>query len=223
MNPILENLEQVILFRQTLSAETDRGVALVCAAYLDEELRALLEKTFVDVPNTVGKLFEGTGPVATFSSRIDLAFATGLLSVESHRALQLIRKIRNDFAHEYGERSFRDQDISARCRELMPLNPFVDEKDPRNLYIRAVLTVLAQIHARKILAQHADAPLPKPLDAMRDSFAELRNTLNALIGNLTEEQMSRLSSPETRTAEKKRLILETLARAGVNLTEKDLG
>lgn len=223
MNPIFENLEQVILFRQTLSAETDRGVALVCAAYLDEELRALLEKTFVDVPNTVGKLFEGTGPLATFSARIGLAFATGLLRGESHRALRLICKIRNDFAHEYGETSFVDQDISARCRELIPLNPFVDEKDPRKLYIRAVLTVLAEIHAKKGLAQHADAALPKSLDALRDSFARVRNILNALMGNLTEEQMSRLSSPETRTAEKKRLILEILVRAGVNPTDEDLG
>jgi DNA-binding MltR family transcriptional regulator len=101
MNPILEHLDQVILFRQTLSAETDRGVALVCAAYLDGELKALLEKTFVDAPNTIDKLFEGTGPLATFSSRIDLALAIGLLRGESHRGLHLIRKIRNDFAHQY--------------------------------------------------------------------------------------------------------------------------
>jgi len=222
MNSILEQLDQVILFRDTLSVETDRGVALVCAAYLDEELRALLEKTFVNVPNTVGKLFEGTGPLATFSSRIDLTFAVGLLSGESHRALHLIRKVRNEFAHEHRQESFLDQDISARCQELIALNPFVDEKNPRKLYIRAVLVVLAQIHIKTHVTQHSDAPPHQPIDSMRDSFTKMRNTLDTLMSNLTEDQMSRLSIPGTNIAEKKRLVLETLARAGVSITENDL-
>jgi DNA-binding MltR family transcriptional regulator len=190
-------------------------VSLVCAAFLAEELRALLEKTFAHVSDTVRKLFDGTGSLATFSSRIDLALAIGLISEESHRALHLIRKIRNDFAHQYGERSFHDQDVSARCRELIPLNPSVDEKDPRKLFIRAVLSILAQIHAKSALTEHAVVPSPRPIATLRDSFADLQKTLNALMANLTEEEMARLSNPETNMAEKKRLILETLVRIGV--------
>ncbi len=43
------------------------------------------------------------------------------------------------------------------------------------------------------------------------------------MANLTEEQMSRLSSPDTAVAEKRRLVLETLARAGATISEMDLG
>jgi hypothetical protein len=211
-----------MLFRQTLTAETDRGVALICAAYLGEELRALLEKSLVEAPSVVGKLFEGTGPFATFSSRIDVAFANGLLSDDRRRALHLIRRIRNDFAHDPGERRFRDADMSARCRELLPLNPFADEKNPRNLYIRAVLTILAETHAKGESTLHAQIPLSRSLDRFRDAFAKTRETLGTLMGNLTEEQISRLSNSETKAAEKKRIVLEVLTRAGINLGKSAL-
>lgn len=220
MHPILENLDKIIRFRQTLNAETDRGVALVCAAYLSEELRTLLENSFVDEPHAIEKLFEGTGPLATFSSRIELAFAIGVLPAESHRALHLIRRVRNDFAHEYSERTFGDPDISGRCRELVPLNPFLEERDPRKLFIRAVLAVLAEIHAKR--TSHAVKPQQKPLDTVRDSFVRTKDALNTLMANLTEEQILRLHNPETRMEEKKRLILDTLAATGREFTEKDL-
>jgi hypothetical protein len=103
------------------------------------------------------------------------------------------------------------------------LNPFPDEKDPRKLYIRAVLSILAEVHAKTELAQHLDAPPANSLDALRDSFAKVRNTVDALVANLTEEQMLRLSNPKTSVAEKKRFLMETLARVGVtSVTEKDL-
>jgi DNA-binding MltR family transcriptional regulator len=219
MNPFLKNFDEVILFRQTLTDETDRGVALVCAAYLEEELKRLLQKAFVDVPAVVDQLFKGTGPLATFSSRIDLAFTVGLISRESHRALHLIRKTRNDFAHGHKERSFRDADISARCGELIPLNPYLDEKNPRKLYIRAVLTIVAVVHAKMELAEHSEVPPWKSLDVARDSFTAVQKNIDALFANLTEEQMSRLLNPDSTVAERKRLIFEAVARAGATETE----
>jgi hypothetical protein len=54
--------EEVAIFRSTLNAETDRGVALVCAAYLEGELESLLKKTFVNEPKIVGRLFQYPGP-----------------------------------------------------------------------------------------------------------------------------------------------------------------
>ena len=44
-------------------------------------------------------LFEGNGPFSTLSSKIDVAYALGLLSSEERRELHLLRKIRNEFAH----------------------------------------------------------------------------------------------------------------------------
>lgn len=45
--------DEVLEFRSSLTPETDRGVALVCAAYLETELGALLRKSFVNSPKVV--------------------------------------------------------------------------------------------------------------------------------------------------------------------------
>ncbi len=140
--------EEVMAFRSSLDVETDRGVALVCAAYLEEELEKLLRKSFVNVSKVVDTLFEPSGPLGTFSSKIDLAFAIGSIQAEPHRALRRIRKIRNEFAHQHKARSFTDVKISDRCRELIDLNPLPAEDHPRHLFIRGTITILAMIHAK---------------------------------------------------------------------------
>ena len=69
----------VFEFRKTLTPETDRGCALMAAAYLDDRLGALLRAVFVD-SDIAGELLEQSKPLGTFSSRIDAVFLLGLLS-----------------------------------------------------------------------------------------------------------------------------------------------
>src|SRR5206468_5368147 len=95
----ITKLDEVADFRFSLSNETDRGAALVCAAFLEEDLKALLERYFTDVPKVVSRLLDQSGPLATFSAKIDLSFVSGLISEEMYRALHLLRRIRNSFAH----------------------------------------------------------------------------------------------------------------------------
>jgi hypothetical protein len=80
--------DEVLEFRSSLTPETDRGVALVCAAYLETELEALLRKSFVNSPKVVEHLFEPSGSMGTLSSKIDLALATGKIEPETHRGLR---------------------------------------------------------------------------------------------------------------------------------------
>ncbi len=183
------------------------------AAYLSEELRILLEKMFIDSPQTVKALFESAGPLATFSSRIDLAFVTGLLSKESHRLLHLVRKIRNDFAHQHRDMSFGDEAITARCREAKTLIKNYGEKRPRVLYIRAVMYLLAEIHARAKKVQHAKARSFKPIGRDFDSL-RLESAIEALTSTFTYEETLRFISPNTSEEEKKRLFVEAFRRSG---------
>jgi hypothetical protein len=51
--PLTEKLKEVAKCRDTLNPETDRGCALMAAAYLDSQLELLLRKSFIpdeDVP-----------------------------------------------------------------------------------------------------------------------------------------------------------------------------
>ncbi|BCK33297.1 hypothetical protein VCSRO96_3117 [Vibrio cholerae] len=74
-NPIKKILE----FRKTLNSETDRGCALMAAAYIDEKLGELLKAYLVDDPKIIERMFDFNGPFGTFSSRIDSTYSLGLL------------------------------------------------------------------------------------------------------------------------------------------------
>jgi hypothetical protein len=81
------DLDAAIEFRATLNSETDRGCALMAAAYLDDRLVDLLKSHFVDDDNRADELLGQSKPLGTFFSRIDLAYLPGLVSPDEHRAL----------------------------------------------------------------------------------------------------------------------------------------
>jgi len=107
--------------RKTLEEMTilsERGWAIICASQLDGQLAALLRAFFVDDQKTVDQLLEDTGAITAFGVRIELAFLLGLISARERRMLNLIRKIRNDFAHSSKKASFSQSPIKDRCLEL---------------------------------------------------------------------------------------------------------
>src|ERR1035438_10184467 len=201
LKPFPESFYQVMEFRETLNVETNRGVALVCAAYVEEELKSLLEKTFVDDPKTVKRLFEYSGPLGTFSSKIDLAFITGSIGADAHRGLHLIRKIRNSFAHYHKGRSFSDQDIASQCGELTPLSPFPEEKDSRKLFIRASITILAAIHAKTFTANHTDTADCIDVRFYHGAFGKVKAMVAKLIAMLPVDDQEKLIRSEEHTSE----------------------
>jgi DNA-binding MltR family transcriptional regulator len=140
-----EKIDEVMAFRRTLSPESDRGCALIAAAYLDAELEKLLRLAVVDDPKVADNLFDQSRPLGTFSSRIDLAYLLGLIGISIHRDLHLIRKIRNDFGHDHSPITFETQRIKCRCKELFT-HPLDTDFPPRRIFMAAAMGVLASIH-----------------------------------------------------------------------------
>jgi hypothetical protein len=93
------------------------------------------------------------------------------------------------------------------------LNPFTDETDPRQLFIRAVMSVLVQIHLKADGVKNAIVAPSKSLEPMRRNFAKTRDALDSVLANLTEEQKRRVEDPETRDHELLRIQLEVLVRS----------
>ena len=107
------------LLHNEFSKETDRAAVIVAASMLDELLRTLLVAKFVPISSTNDDLFDGANaPLGTFSSRIEMAYRTGLISVKFARDLHLVRRIRNDFAHNIHGASFEDTRVKQRIAEL---------------------------------------------------------------------------------------------------------
>ena len=139
---ILSKFDEVMKFRFSINNETDRGCALMAAAYLDEELRKLAERFLVDNESIVNNIFRSDGPLGTFSSRIDLIYLLGLIGPHVRRDLHLIRKIRNVFAHNSNLIDFNQREISDRCNEFTYI--FVSkDKEPRRKFLNTVVGLLA--------------------------------------------------------------------------------
>lgn len=138
-------VEGVFRFRNHLDNETDRGSALMAAAFLDELLKDLLKCFLVDDQKSLKELFSGTGGLSSFSSRIELCYLLGLIPVNIKKDLHLIRKIRNEFAHSMDIIDFNHPSIAARCRELK-YNAFQDQLPPRKMFNRVAFGVAGIIN-----------------------------------------------------------------------------
>jgi hypothetical protein len=79
--------------------------------------RRILISSFIDVPKHAELVDDASGPLATFSSRIRMCEALGLLQEAEADELHRILKIRNRFSHEV-HISFSDQQIKDLCRAL---------------------------------------------------------------------------------------------------------
>lgn len=96
-------MSEALSFINDLSAETDRAAVILSASKLDILLYQILQRYLLPCPSAGDDLFEGEGPLSTFRAKIDLSFRLGLIDGSCSRALHLIRRIRNDFAHELSE------------------------------------------------------------------------------------------------------------------------
>ena len=99
--------------------DSDRGCALLLAAFLEVHLEELLRSMLIQRKSLVDPLFDYPGPLSTFSAKIRLSYCLRLIHDYEYRDLIRIQKIRNRFAHELHGISFRDdREIAKLCQSL---------------------------------------------------------------------------------------------------------
>jgi DNA-binding MltR family transcriptional regulator len=104
---------------EQLHKESERGIVLLAATLLDENLELLLRHHFASKSKKIiDPLFDGFGPLATFSGKIKISFAFSIITDDEFHDLEILRDIRNHFAHQYEKASFDEQWIVARTRNL---------------------------------------------------------------------------------------------------------
>ena len=115
------------LLQQEFARESDRACVIVAVALLDSALECLLKSRLVACASSNDSLVDGSyAPISTFSARVDLAHRIGLISARFTRDLHLIRKIRNEFAHNITGASFEDASVRSRVLELSRSHCFAD-------------------------------------------------------------------------------------------------
>jgi hypothetical protein len=169
-------------FSGSFRAESDRACAVLGAALLDARLESLYSRRLRTLKD---ELLGFSGVLGAFSARIRVARALEWISEDVYFDLEQIRKIRNEFAHNFDhELSFSNEFISRKCldlrvtKELIAVNEYIAstlEKqalDPENsesilrsnysaATIRGMGAVFHPPRARfeisiEILAQHLD-------------------------------------------------------------------
>jgi DNA-binding MltR family transcriptional regulator len=104
-----------------MNHESDHGCAVIGAEIVSNRLESLLRAFLRDDPDgnrfALATLFVGYGPLATFAAKIHVAYAIQLIPKIIGDRLDMIRKIRNHFAHSQVRSSFGD----AACAETLLL------------------------------------------------------------------------------------------------------
>src|SRR5712664_174322 len=85
-----------------LHNESDRGFALLAAAWIDDSIEDVIRSRFIANKRAADELLTGDAPLATFSSRIKLLYCLGIVTDNEKQDLNIIRAIRNLFAHQQG-------------------------------------------------------------------------------------------------------------------------
>jgi predicted RNase H-like HicB family nuclease len=176
------SIQEGVDFFLTLARESDRGCALVAAAFLEDRLGILLSRAMVS-DRAAADLLEDRGPLGTFSSRIDAAYGFGLIGPHTRSDLHIVRRIRNDFAHELSVKGFDQESVAARCQALRcaKIRP---DPDPRLRFIVAAALLLAAIEGHLLV-------LRRPKEAA-DESRDRRSSIIAEVMFLRVQQAARV-------------------------------
>jgi len=179
-------LNDVTVFAKELESESDRAAAVLSAAYLDLQLFHLLSAFLVDNSRERGELLGneysgGDKPLGTFSARIRASYCLGLIGEIEHHDLDLIRRIRNEFAHQLHGLTFESDQIKGRCIELhVPMHVVSDYIAPARQLFNMTSHLLAYtLITRNVRIQHEGLrrAVPAPYEPLITPLEEqIKNT-----------------------------------------------
>lgn len=107
------------LFNAEFAKESDRASVILSASMLDQALETILRSALCPTNSANDDLLDGANaPLSTFSSRIDMCYRLGIISARLCRDIHIVRKIRNEFAHNVTGFTFDTPGVRNRILEL---------------------------------------------------------------------------------------------------------
>ncbi|MGX8007939.1 MltR family transcriptional regulator [Mesorhizobium sp. ORM8.1] len=123
VSPAVERLQKSVagMLERTdkLIKQTHLGRVLTYSAFLEEELRETITSHLVRKSKNMEEvIYDNNGPLSTFSGKIKIASAFGIISVELAAELHKIREIRNKCAHTRTPLTFETPEIIEEINKL---------------------------------------------------------------------------------------------------------
>lgn len=105
-------------FFEEILNESERASVILGSSKIDFLLREILVLHFIPIARSDDDLLDSEKPLGSFSSRINMCYRIGLLDSEFCNILHLVRKIRNNFAHESEGAKLNQKPHKDRIREI---------------------------------------------------------------------------------------------------------
>lgn len=113
--PYVDELNSLL---ESLHEHDDRSLVLTMAAFAEDTLGLLL-LDYLREPKQAKELVNGfSAPLGTFSARIKAAFVLGLIRKDGYQTLEILRKIRNKFAHNWDGVSLDRADVRSLIKQF---------------------------------------------------------------------------------------------------------
>lgn len=185
---LTENFGEIHLVRKVMDSESDRGCCLTAVSFIDNELEDLLKATLIGTGTHFRDLFSSNGPFSNLSSKIKICYSLGFLSQEAFEDLEIIRKIRNDFSHNYEPVDFENKAIREKIYNLK--TSYYDlEKDKsipaKRIFKNAFYGILSEIHSTKHKAKKFVTPI-NPTFSDKEAKKQIREQAESLMAILKD-------------------------------------
>lgn len=112
-------LKQVLEFVVTIISENERVAVVMGTAQIDLALERALKCLLNPQPGGKDDLLGPEQPLNSFSAKISLAYRLGLIDADVEHSLQMLRKIRNDFANSPRTETLSQAGHQARMHEVV--------------------------------------------------------------------------------------------------------
>ena len=170
--------DDVYLAAIAFEKETDRGAIILATTAFEDELQRALGAVFQPLNSTEkAELFGFDAPLRSFSAKIRLAYALGILDKPRKRIAEVVRVMRNTCAHSGQATSFYDKVLMNALYFMLQevgydgdeigLKLCSDEKPdfPRFIFLTLINELTATV------AEQAGAPRPEYADLFRAYLA----------------------------------------------------
>jgi DNA-binding MltR family transcriptional regulator len=143
-------------FVAEMHGKSDRAVAILGAALLDTHMAQLLRGFMIEGDREVDNLLREGSVLGSLSARISVAYVLGLISPLERADLVTIQRIRELFASELEDYSFRQEPVLSWCEGLqLPKTVMISQgrRTPRELFAFATALLSQQLAQRCDMAE----------------------------------------------------------------------
>ena len=117
-------------FFDELRSESDRGATILAGVWIDNLLERKLLTLFAEGNSDARrKLFDQNGALSAFSSKILAAYCLGWIDSDIFHDINLVRKIRNAFAHELHDIDLESPNIRRLIDQFRTPSRYYDDWD----------------------------------------------------------------------------------------------